>query len=273
MASKYEKDEDGFPREIVGVWSKRKLKILTNYIQASSATRKKFLRSEATYIDVFCGPGRCRIRDTAERIHGSPVAAFNQATQSGAPFSCLHVSDFKPKMVNAAEARLLRLGAPVRRDDGDAAAAIERIVERCNPSGLHLAFLDPYNLGTLSFSIFKALARLKRVDVIVHVSVQDLQRNTRRYTTKEYDQFDEFAPGWRNVMDPNRPQAAVRLDIVKYWSEKVASLGLPRANHEELITGEKNERLYWLFFLASNEFAQSLWPKISSAAKAPTLFD
>jgi three-Cys-motif partner protein len=272
MASKYEKDEDGLPREVIGAWSKQKLNILTRYVQASSGARKRFLRSEATYIDVFCGPGRCRIRDTAECIDGSPVAAFKQAVKSGAPFTSLHVSDFNPEMANAAEIRLQHLGAPVRRDDGTAAAAIERIVEQCNPHGLHLAFLDPYNLGSLSFSIFKALARLKRVDVIVHVSVQDLQRNTRRYTTEEYDQFDEFAPGWRNVIDPNRPQTAVRLDIVKYWSEKVASLGLPRANHEELITGEKNERLYWLLFLASNKLAQSLWPKISSAAKAPTLF-
>ena len=32
------------------------------------------------------------------------------------------------------------------------------------PVSVHLAFLDPYNLGTLSFELFVELAKLKRID-------------------------------------------------------------------------------------------------------------
>ena len=39
-----------------------KLKIVTDYIQASSAARRRYLNSGAAYIDVFCGPGRSKIR-------------------------------------------------------------------------------------------------------------------------------------------------------------------------------------------------------------------
>jgi hypothetical protein len=73
-----------------------------------------------------------------------------------------------------------------------------KIVESLDPYGLHLAFLDAQDLGTLSFDLFEQLAKLKRIDVIAHVSLSDLQRNADRYTHEAHDQFDEFAPGWRD---------------------------------------------------------------------------
>jgi len=50
-------------------------------------------------------------------------------------------------------------------------------VSSLNTYGLHFALLDPHNLGALSFSIIEQLAKLKYVDILVHVSVSDLQRN------------------------------------------------------------------------------------------------
>ena len=46
-----------------------------------------------------------------------------------------------------------------------------KIVQGLDRHGLHLAFLDPHNLGTLSFDLFAELAKLKRIDVIAHVSL------------------------------------------------------------------------------------------------------
>jgi hypothetical protein len=50
--------------------------------------------------------------------------------------------------------------------------------------GLHFALLDPHNLGALSFSIIEQLAKLKHVDILVHVSVSDLQRNVDLYSSE-----------------------------------------------------------------------------------------
>ena len=44
-------------------------------------------------------------------------------------------------------------------------------------STLHFAFLDPYNLEQLPFSIIEKLASVQRMDMLIHVSVLDLQRN------------------------------------------------------------------------------------------------
>jgi three-Cys-motif partner protein len=265
----YSRDEQGLWVEHVGPWATDKLKIVTDYIQASSAARRRYLASGATYIDVFCGPGRSKIRTTDKYIDGSPVAAFKKAKGSLAAFTDVHISDADPDLLGSAEARLSALGAPTHPTPGPASDATPKIVQRLTSSGLHFAFLDPHNLGSLSFDLFENLAKLKRIDIIVHVSLSDLQRNADRYTSRAHREFDRFAPGWRDHIRTDVSQSSLRAAIIQYWSEKVMLLGLPRAEHCELIKGPNNQRLYWLIFLGKHELAHNLWSKISSAAKSP----
>jgi three-Cys-motif partner protein len=262
-------DDQGLLVEKVGPWAKDKLKILTDYIHASGGARSHYSGPGAAYIDVFCGPGRSKIRDTNEFIDGSPVAAFKKAKESPAPFTSINISDANPELLDTGEKRLNALGAPVRAIPGPASSAMPQIVQRLDPSGLHLAFLDPHNLGTLSFDLFENLAKLKRIDIIVHVSLSDLQRNADRYTSAAHDQFNKFAPGWRDYVGTDMNQEALRGAIIQYWSDKAMTLGLPRAKHCELIKGMQGQRLYWLILLARHELAHKLWSKISSSAKSP----
>lgn len=56
--------DDGLPATEVGEWAKQKHEYLRRYLDISSAARKKFLNGRsrsATFIDLFCGPGRARI--------------------------------------------------------------------------------------------------------------------------------------------------------------------------------------------------------------------
>ena len=267
----YSLDDQGLWVEKVGPWALDKLKIVTDYIQASSAARRRYLESGAAYIDVFSGPGRSKIRTTGKYIDGSPVAAFRKAKGSLAAFTDIHISDADADLLGSAENRLIALGAPVYATPGPASTAMPRIVQGLNSSGLHFAFLDPHNLGTLSFDLFETLAKLKRIDIIVHVSLSDLQRNADRYTSAAHSEFDRFAPGWRRQIRTDMNQTSLRAAILQYWSDKVMGLGLPRAEHCELITGPNNQRLYWLIFLGKHELAHNLWAKISSAAKSPEL--
>jgi three-Cys-motif partner protein len=264
----YWRDENGLWVENVGPWAKEKLKILTDYVQISGKTRKKY--THCAFVDVFCGPGQSKIRDTSELIDGSSVAAHKQAQKSN-PFSSIFISDADQELLDSAASRLRDLGARVSPIEGPASKALPAIVRSLSPSGLHLALLDPHNLGTLSFDLFECLAKLQRIDVIVHVSLGDLQRNADRYTSKDHAQFDSFAPGWRNHVRTDMNQASLRAAILEYWTDKVVALGLPRAKHCELIRGTKNQRLYWLMFLAKHELPHAFWRKITSLAKSPEL--
>ncbi len=270
MASKgesYFQDEDGLWVEKVGPWANEKQKIISDYVQIASATRRKY--RHCSFIDVFSGPGRSQIRETGELTDGSPVVAYKKA-RSSVPFSSVYVSDADADLLASAATRLRTMGAPVVAVAGPASEALPRIVNQVNKSGLHLAVLDPHNLGTLSFDLFECLAQLKRVDVIVHVSLGDLQRNVDRYTSKDHEQFDRFAPGWRDHVSVEMNQNALRAAIMDYWTERVVALGLPRAKHCELIRGSKGQRLYWLIFLAKHDLPHAFWEKITSIARAPT---
>lgn len=266
---RYTLGDDGLIVEKVGSWAVNKLKLVTDYVYASGGARNNFARSGAAYIDVFCGPGRSLVRGINQYIDGSPVAAFKKSLVSPGRFTSINISDADGELLAATESRLMALSAPVRAVAGPASVAMPKIVQSVDPYGLHLAFLDPHNLGTLSFDLFEQLARLKHIDVIAHVSLSDLQRNADRYTSDAHDEFDKFAPGWREKVGTDMNQEALRQSIIQYWSDKVAELGLPRARHCELITGSHGQRLYWLILLAKHDLAHRLWEKISSVARAP----
>jgi three-Cys-motif partner protein len=266
---RYTQGDDGLVVEKVGRWAVSKLKILTDYVYASGGARKNFYGSGTAFIDVFSGPGRSLIRSTDQFIDGSPVSAFTRALESPGRFTSVNISDADDDLLLAAQKRLKALNAPVRTFAGPASVAVPKIVQSLNPYGLHLAFLDPHNLGTLSFDLFEQLAKLKRVDVIVHVSLSDLQRNADRYTDEAYDQFDRFAPGRRGKVNTDMNQNALRAAIIQYWCDKILELNFPQAPHWELITGDHGQRLYWLVLLARDALAHKLWSKITSAAREP----
>ncbi|MGD0332486.1 MAG: three-Cys-motif partner protein TcmP [Xanthobacteraceae bacterium] len=265
----YTQGDDGLLVEKVGSWAVEKLKLVTDYVYASGGARKKFLGTGAAYIDPFCGSGRSLIRGSSTFIDGSPVAAFKRALQSPGRFTSINISDGDGELLAAATKRLSALNAPVRPFPGPAGEALPKIIQSLDRNGLHLAFLDPYNLAALSFDLFKQPAKLNNIDVIAHVSVSDLQRNAARYADKDYDQFDKFAPDWRAKVGTDMNKEAFRAAILKYWSDQVTALGLPQAKHWELIRGDQGQRLYWLILLARHKLAHGLWAKVSSAAKSP----
>jgi three-Cys-motif partner protein len=101
--------------------------------------------------------------------------------------------------------------------------AVDKIVAAVNPRGLHFAFLDPYNLKTLSFEIIRKLSKVK-VDMLIHVSVHDLQRNLDDYS-RPGDVFDTFAPGWRDQVDPKQSINSFRAALMEYWLAEIRKLG------------------------------------------------
>jgi three-Cys-motif partner protein len=142
---------------------------------------------------------------------------------------------------------------------GKAEDTAAQIVARLNPDGLHFVFLDPYKLDDLPFSVVEAFGRLKRVDMLIHVSALDLQRNLDAYSMSEDGPLDHFAPGWRAAVSRKQTQSATRAAYIAYWASKVEALG----RRAELVSGTtKNQRLYWLVFVSRSDFAKSLWDKI-----------
>jgi hypothetical protein len=210
--------DDGLLVERVGSWAKNKLEIESNYIQISGPTRRKYRENQPAFIDVFCGPGRSLVRETGEYIDGPsrPSSRANTLLSALRPSkSPIASRSYLPPQRHACRSWKRRCARP----PGPAVDAITKIVSSLNQYGLHFALLDPHNLGALSFSIIEQLAKLKHIDILVHVSVSDLQRNADLYSSEVQWQFDEFAPKWRKHVSLDTNLQSVRVAMIEYWSD------------------------------------------------------
>jgi three-Cys-motif partner protein len=261
---------DGLPLDEVGLWVVEKHDRLRKYVDISRGARRKFLPPSgsggASYIDLYCGCGRAIVRDSGLIIDGSPLVAFRSARAGRARFSEIHLVDLDPSKCNAAAARIAKIGGAAQQYVGAAADMVDRVVQSLNPYGLHFAFLDPFNLQDLPFSVIEALGKLQRMDMLIHVSAQDLQRNLDEYTKPGDMRLERFVPGWRSAVDLRQSQRMIRARLLEFWLQKITSLGLSPAGGIELVSGEKNQRLYWLVFVSRSEFANKLWDQIRTSS-------
>jgi three-Cys-motif partner protein len=262
---KYELDEDGLPCEIVGPWVSDKHVRLKKYVTIARFARRKFVgegKAGATFIDLYCGPGRARIKGTQTVIDGSPLVVWREAVEVRSPFTHVYIADANPVLVEAAKIRLENAGAPVTSVGLPALQAVDVVLDKLDPYGLHFAFLDPYNLDAIPFEIIQKLARVKHMDILVHVSVQDLQRNLRRKHMRPGGTLDAFAPRWREHVGDIRDQHLIRGKVLEHWKSLLRDQDMDTAETHELVTGSNNQRLYWLAFAARHPLALEFWEKI-----------
>lgn len=258
--------DDGLLADEVGPWAETKHNRLCRYIGITTGVRYKFLTGSAksaTYIDLFCGSGRAKIKDTDKWIDGSPVAAWTASQESGQPFSQVLIADADDEKCNAAFERLSRLGAPVQIVPGEAVEAASQLSGILSRYGYHFAFIDPFSLGALNFEIVRSLATFKRMDMLIHISKMDHQRNLLRNLDidleKDESALDSFVPGWKDHIDPNQPQIGIRRQIIEYWQTLVKETGKTTSPAWDLITGNRGQHLYWLLLVAEHELAQQFW--------------
>jgi len=265
---------DGLPASEVGNWTLQKHERLRRYIGISAATRQKYLgnrKAGATYIDLYCGYGRSFIKGSDKEIPGSPIVAVEEANTRKAPFTEVHIADLSAEAVEAAQQRLTACGAVVRKEVGPAVETVTRITRKIDPFGLHFAFLDPFKMD-LPFTIIEQLAGLKRMDMIIHVSIHDFQRNLQLYAKKENGPIDQFAPGWRQKVDLGSSNAAfVRSEIFDHWLDLIRALDMQPFKQVESVHGSKGQRLYWLVFVARHGLAAQFWDKIRNVTGQGTL--
>ncbi len=217
----------------------------------------------AAYIELFSGPGRSLVEGAGYFIDGSPLVAFKAAQLSGTKFSELHFNDLDSENIDALRQRIAQLGGAAQFYNEAASTAVDRITYALNPTGLHFAFLDPYNLESLPFSIIQKLATLSRMDMLIHVSIFDLQRNLRRYLN-ERRVLDSFMPGWHDAVDVNRGDQAVRTALLRHWLGLIKGLGTTPADGIELVSATGGQRLYWLVFVSAHPLGRKLWNDISN---------
>jgi three-Cys-motif partner protein len=107
------------------------------------------------------------------------------------------------------------------------------------------------------------------MDILIHVSLQDFNRNFLRYLEAKDSPLDSFAPDWRKHVQGDRSLEYVRGKLFAYWRSLLGTIGMSTAEAAELIVGPGNQPLYWLAFAARHERALEFWEKIRNIEQDP----
>ena len=83
------------------------------------------------------------------------------------------------------------------------------------------------------------MLRVRRMDMIIHVSLSDLQRNLDDYSRIGDPTLDNFAPDWRDAVDINQAMAPLRAALIEYWLGLIRSQGTHPSTGIPLVVGEQ----------------------------------
>lgn len=246
----------------VGFWSADKTDRIRRYVNACWAARAKF--PHRTYIDLFCGTGRVFERSEKKWRDGTALSAFSQSELTGGAFSKLIIGDIDSDNLNACISRLKSRGANPIALLGPAQETVRQVIEMVDPRGLNLAVLDPFNLNLLDFSVINTLAKLNRIDIVVHFSLMDLRRNLIHQYLAKSGSFDQVAPGWRiHVPTEYLNKREATREFENYWIHLVEQTGLRVSSHRPVFKNSRSE-LYRLALLSRNDVAHKIWNSATS---------
>lgn len=264
--------ERGPSGEGVGWWVPQvKHTYLAEYIHATRKAQAKFPRR--VLIDPFCGPGRIQVRGESITREGGATMAWHQSVASGCAFTNIFVGDINEARLHACEARLSSAGAPVQGLAGAATTTAPQMV-RAVPSGaLCLAYIDPYNLEFLSFSILESVAQLPHVDLAVHFSLMDLTRNIDMELDPKRDRFADANPGWRDRAPRSVSKAGLASWFFEDWRAKVCALGFKASKAMPLVDDGHGRALYRLIFFSRHPLPDRIWGDIARSPNLSLSFD
>lgn len=262
--SKYETDpEDGLPREIVRPWALDKHWLLAAYVDASRGPRAS-LKGEPCFVDLYCGPGHiCTVPGGHSSDGGALVAvkrSLSPTRGAPSPYHQVFIADLEARNVDACKQRLAPLGIPVHSRVGDAAHTAEEIINLLPRYGLHLAYLDPYALKPMPFSVIRAFSKVPKVDLLIHFSTSDLRRNLD-HPDQTVDNFEAVAPGW-SKQPAGYSKRELRHRFFAYWSKLVEGCGYHLASKPFHVKNSKKSEIYMLTLASKNSLGPEIWDSL-----------
>ncbi len=254
---------DGLVVQCVGEWEREKHDPLERYIEASAGPRSKFLRPRpgvvsggAAFIDLYAGPGRARVRSSGSIVDGSPLIALKHGK---APFTKVILCDIDPVNADALRRRVAPYGPRAVVIEGDCHANIDRIVAEIPRAGLNIALVDPFSLGQHDFDTIARLARIDRMDMLIHFPTMDAKRNwgqgSELRLTKALG-----TDAWRGKV--RRPREVTRaIDTLR---ERLKEFGYTGNNVRSVeVTNSTGGVLYHLVYVSKHELGDKIWDSIA----------
>lgn len=250
------KASDGLLLRCVGDWSEAKHYYLKRYIEIFTTSMREKWNGQLYYIDLFSGPGKCKIRQTEEEIDGSPLIALNAPYA----FARYFFVDLDQEVVNALSERCRNHPNYDRINfyPRDCNTVIDDIIKDIPMRSLSLAFVDPTGFH-FKFSTSQKLAK-RRVDLIITFPEgMARKRNMNKFLAEPHSPLDDVMGdnGWR--------QFKTGREIIEYYRKKLSFL-----EYQEVKLGAEipirasntNILLYFLLFASKHPLGHQFWRDI-----------
>jgi three-Cys-motif partner protein len=263
------KTDDNLIVRECGQWTVDKLWFWSRYISITTTAMvgKPKWPGGLVYVDLFAGPGVCRVHDTKERIPGSPLIAANAPK----PFKKIICVELGEKEADACKQRLSR--SPANKSfmviRGDCNEVIEEVVAAIPKRALTLAFIDPEGLD-VHWNTLATLAENRRVDfLLLFADAGDLVRNIRLYESIPDSKLDKMLgpdSGWREEWRSldNRTGTNIRALFPAIYRRQIERLLKYQGFREKVIDGPHGP-LYRLVYASKHERGLEFWDKITQS--------
>ena len=279
--------DDGLLVRESGDWAQDKLFYVKHYIDTFEKSMRDKPWRERIYIDLFAGPGKCQDRKTKEYFLGSPLLALTTEF----PFTKYFFIDLDNENLEALKTRTRATTIPINRIRFWAGDANEKVHDIANEiinidkpyipdvwNTLSLAFLDPNGVEELRWDIVSTLARMKKMDLIIHYSQQGVERLVKlNVDSKKETVLDKFFGnvGWREVYIKYKASAGgYHRPLINYYKSNLKQLGYVEVKDDEeiwtepLMRNQNNAPLYRLLFASKDKLGVKFWKEITKIKRS-----
>ncbi len=251
---------DGLPALSVAEHATDKEYTLRNITGIFTQAMKNKWPGKLYYVDPFCGPGKCLIRNSGKETDGSPIIA------AGVPFSYYYFADGDERCVDAVKKRVERMNVsekPVCYYTGEANETIDEILRELPPEreSLGLAFLDPW-AWDFSFENLKKLASGRRLDILINFNIGDMKRWWREPSPK-MDSFLNLSTDHREVFKTKTRDVPDSRTLLDHYEEQLRKIGYKYTADDRPVTNSNNTPLYHMIFGSKHQLGKKLKDEVS----------
>lgn len=270
---------DNLPIQCVGPWVEDKYYYLENYLKATRYARKKFTDGDnSVFIDLFAGPGKCIIRSEQREIDSGGTRVLNI---QDIPFNEYYYVDIAEENIISLKSRIGRSSFKINSQiiHGDSNIVITDLVKNLlkNEKRYHVAYIDPFGPDGLKFNTLKELAKLQRMDILLHFPIGAIKRNLENWKSKTNTILDDFmgTDAWRKKIEKVSGNEIFKI-LIDVFKGQLKSIGYPENGLNMISSDEaiysnlptvpikntKDVDLYVLIFAAKHPLAQKIWSSI-----------
>ena len=219
------------------------------------------------YVDLFAGPGICRIKSSGRRVPGSALIAANAPKA----FRQILLVEMDPILAEACTQRLnnTRASNSFRMFQGDCNQIIGQLLPFIPDRALTLAFIDPEGLDA-RFETIRTLTSDRRVDLLVlFADAYDVVRNVDQlYFNNPDSKLDQtlgpnsnWRQRWRSLGNQRGTQARALFAEI-YKDQLRRELGY-QVFGEKVMKSEKGP-LYRLIYASKSAKGLEFWDKVTN---------